>query len=348
MKKLLLATTAIVSVAGVASAAEIKLSGYAEIGIDDGDAPGFDTQFHNDFQVDFNFSGETDGGLTFGGSFQLEDNEDSANFGSTQINGTPRIDEEHFYVSGAFGQVTLGETEGAMEWALGYIYSGTSLSDDHSTHAGAYWNTGLDGSYDDQIARYEYSFGDFSVAGSLELDDNNSVAQGSSPTANGDPVYGIGAKWGGTISGVDVAAAVAYQDNSTFQIWGVSGTVALPMGLSITAQYADLDGAVSHYASSNGFSANSDSWYGVGVAYSTGPLLLSANYGAYDTASVDGVARDVTIDGYGFLANYDLGGGAVVMAGYGHSNVPSGVAPGSGSYNGKGEDTWSLGLGLSF
>lgn len=339
MKRILLATTALVSFGGVASAAEINLTGYAEIGIFDGDATGIDTQFHNDWQVDFRFSGETDGGLTFGGRVQLEENNESSN-----VNGTPRIDEESFFVSGAFGRVTLGETDGAYNWGLGFIYSGTSLRDDHSSHAGAYWFTGLDGYYDDQVARYEYSFGDFGIAGSLELDDSNSKAKNG---GEGDPIIGVGGKWASTINGMDLALGLGFQDNNDYTLYGVSGSIALPMGLSVAAGYAELDGIDTHFASSNGFSATADSWYGVSVAYQTGPLLVSANYGAYDTESINGTATSSDLEGFGLVANYDLGGGAVVMAGYGYSDVPDSLGN-IGSFNSNGQETWSLGLGMSF
>lgn len=343
MKKLLLATTAIVSIGGVASAAEIKLTGYAEMGIFDGDGSNangsIDTQFHTDWQVDFRLSGETDGGLTFGGRIQLEENN-----GSDKVNGTPRIDEESLFVSGDFGRVTLGETDGAYNWGLGFIYSGTSLRDDHSSHAGAYWFTGLDGYYDDQIARYEYSFGDFGIAGSIELDDSNSKAKNG---GSGDPIIGVGGKWASSINGMDLAVGVGYQDNSDYQLWGISGSVALANGLSLAAGYADLDGIDTHFASSNGFSATADSWYGASVAYQTGPLLVSANYGAYDTETINGAATGANLKGWGVVANYDLGGGAVVMAGYGYSDVPNSLGN-VGSFNENGQETWSLGLGLSF
>ena len=94
MKKLLLASTALVGMAG-AAAAEITLSGYAEIGIFGGDAPGLDTQFHNDWQVNFNFSTETDNGLTIGGKVQIEETN-----GPSNINGGLKIDDEAFWVSG--------------------------------------------------------------------------------------------------------------------------------------------------------------------------------------------------------------------------------------------------------
>lgn len=334
MKKILLATTAIVGFAGVASAAEIKLSGYAEMGIFDGDAAGVDSQFHTDWQVNFNFSGETDGGLTFGGRAQIEESNGPGN-----VNGTPKIDDENFFVAGAFGRVTLGETDGAFDWALSEIYSGTSIQDDHSTHAGAYFFTGLDGSYDDQIARYEYSFGDFGFAASAEIDDDELAIEnpGFSTSANGDTNWAVGGKWASNVSGFDVAAGAGYQDNGDHEVWGLSGSVAMSNGFSVSAGYADLDGVTDGVG--NGIPV--DSWYGVGVAYTTGPILVAANYGSYDADSGAGVSDP---DGWGIVANYDLGGGAVAMAGYGDSSGGGGAGAG----NGHGQETWSVGLGMSF
>ena len=85
MKKLLLASTALVGMVGAAAAAEIKLSGYAEIGINGGNGvPGtpYETQFHNDWQVNFDFSGAMDSGVEFGGRVQIEETN-----GPGRING---------------------------------------------------------------------------------------------------------------------------------------------------------------------------------------------------------------------------------------------------------------------
>ena len=58
MKKVLLASTALALTAGMA-AADVSLSGYAEIGVKDN---GDEVVFHHDFDVKFTLSGETDGG----------------------------------------------------------------------------------------------------------------------------------------------------------------------------------------------------------------------------------------------------------------------------------------------
>ena len=341
MKKILLASTALVGFAG-AAAAEISLSGYAEIGIFGGDD--VETQFHNDWQVNFNFSSTTDSGVEFGGKVQIEEgNSPSA------INGNVGSDDEAFWVSGAFGKVTLGETDGAFDWALSEIYSGTGLQDDHSTHAGAYWFTGLDGNYDNQIMRYEYSFGDFGVALSAEMDDDiNCATTVCGATGDGitsDVSFALGGKWAGNISGVDVGAGIGYQDNGTNSVWGLSGSAGFSNGFSVALGYADLDGISD--AVGNGTPV--DSWWGIGVAYTPATmsaLTLGVNYGEYDATN----AVDDNPSGWGIVANYDLGGGAVAMASYGSSSG-TGVTNGGADYgagNGNGPDTFSLGLGLSF
>jgi outer membrane protein OmpU len=334
MKKVLLATTALIGFAGAASA-EIKLDGYAEIGVDGGNN-GYQTHFHNDWQVNFNFSSETDGGLAFGGKVQIEETNTPG-----RIDGGLKIDDEAFWVSGSFGKVTLGETAGALDWAVPDIYSGTAISDDHSTHAGAYWNTGLDGVYDDQVARYEYSFGDFAVAGSVEMDD----------TGVNDPVMGIGAKWSGDMAGTAVSAGIGYQNNGSADTWSIAAKATMTNGFSASLGYAAFnsdsgvdnvlgtadDGTVFNDYVGNGVLV--DNWVGLGVAYTTGALTVGANYSMYSAA----IAGTPDPKGWGLVANYDLGGGAVAMVGYGSS---SGAGYGSG--NGHGSKTWSAGLGMSF
>ncbi|MFZ1727700.1 MAG: porin [Albidovulum sp.] len=315
MKKILLASTALVGMAG-AAAAEITLSGYAEIGIFGGDL--VETQFHNDWQVNFNFSTETDNGLSIGGKVQIEETN-----GANATNGGLKIDDEAFWVSGTFGKITLGETDGAFDWALTEIYSGTSIFDDHSTHSGAYWFTGLDGGYNNQIMRYEYSFGDFAVAVSVEQDDDKLPLGGLSDPIPGDgitmdTIWAIGGKWSGDMGGNSVSAGLGYTSNGSIDIVGLSAGVSMPSGFSVNLGYTDFGGTMN------------DNWFGIAAAYTAGPLLVGVNYGEYDSGG----------SGFGLVANYDLGGGVVAMAGYGSSDVAS--------FNGNGSDTFSLGLGMSF
>ena len=191
---------------------------------------------------------------------------------------------------------------------------GSAIADDHSSHAGAYAFTGLDGTAGGQIARYEYSFGSFAAAVSAEID--------TSP-ANND-VFGVGVKYSGDFGGTAVGFGLGYQDNSVVQVWAASANATMSNGIAINVGYADFD--------------TIGTWAGIGVGYTTGALMVQANYGAYDIGAL-------TIDGWGLVANYDLGGGAVVMAGYGTGDLPAGTEIG-GAYGST--DTFSIGLGLSF
>ena len=84
--------------------------------------------------------------------------------------------------------------------------------------------------------------------------------------------------------------------------------------------------------SDNSAGGGDGSHYAIGLGYSSGALTIGANYGVYD---FDGAGED---SGYGLAVNYDLGGGLVAQLGWG------GGDPLVGTY----EDTYSLGLAMSF
>jgi len=118
MRKVLLATTALVATAGVASA-EVSINGFYEfnyISVSDDNTANYD-QFSDDTEVHIKFSATTDNGLTFGMVTELEGAEGGG------------ADEGSMYVSGDFGKVTLGENDGAYG---NLIYFGNTHS------AGAY------------------------------------------------------------------------------------------------------------------------------------------------------------------------------------------------------------------
>ena len=115
MKKLLLATTMLVT-AGHYAAADVSVSGDARMGVvsDDGT-----TTLSSRMRIKFSGSGTTDGGLTFGGSFRAAD---SSGAGTGTKGST--------FISGAFGKITMGDTGNAVDSlvsnvsAVGYGASG--------------------------------------------------------------------------------------------------------------------------------------------------------------------------------------------------------------------------------
>jgi outer membrane protein OmpU len=306
MKKVLFATTALVASAGIASAQGVTLSGAAEMGIVGGDATSAgNIEFWNDIDVKFSLSGETDNGLTFGATIDL----DEVVAAGPGIPGTGN--PASAFLSGNFGTITMGDTDGAFDWALKELDQIADINDSNTGHSGFNGNAGLDGTYDGQIARYDYSFGDFAFAVSAELDDSGA----------GDPVFGIGGKYSGDLGGVTLGVGLGYQSNGVNDILGISVDAGMSNGISLGVNYSDLDGAGGH-----------DSHAGIGAWYSMDALSVGVNYGVYQ------VTGGGDHSGVGVAANYDLGGGAVVQFGYGSSTSVGGVNT----------DSFSLGVAMSF
>lgn len=306
MKKILLASTALVGFAG-AAAADVAVSGSAEMGIVGGSAT--DTQFSQNVDVNFSMSGETDGGLAFGVSVDLDESAGIA--GSELDDGGVAV-----FISGDFGTLTMGDTDGALDWALQEANIGHpgSINDAETGHSG--WNGSYldgNGAGDGQILRYDNTFGDFSVAVSLEQD----LIGG---TSTNDIGYAIGAKYSVAMAGGSLGIGVGYQQ--------AVGTTNVPSATGISLAYTGDNGFSGVIVYTDMDNMTNDSHLGLGVAYTSGALTVAANYGEYS------VAAGGTVDGYGLNVGYDLGGGASIKAAYGDSST--------------GTNSWSLGIAMSF
>lgn len=343
MKKILLASTALVMTAGIA-AAEIKLSGSAEMGIAGGgaDSIGYatkggtrsaETQFVNDITLSVEMTGETDTGLTFGASFDFSKANDDNYIGDS--NGTFTLDNEAAFISGAYGTLTLGEIDGAMDWAITETTGNPgTIGDDETLHAG-YLGAFGDGAYDNQILRYDYAMGDFAFAVSAEMDD----------TGVRDAGYAVGVKYNADMGGIGLGLGLAYQ---TFEANNLlPGNLRDFAGIGVTGLSGDVDIIAASVSAdfNNGFKAGLaySNWdtvvgdvdhYQLSAGYETGPFAIGANYGVFDSDFGD-------VKGWGVAAAYDLGGGAKVHAGYGDSDGDDVGYPGS-------YETWSLGVAMSF
>jgi outer membrane protein OmpU len=333
MKKVLFATTALVATAGVA-AADISLSGSAEMGLFGGDTISATagtvtnraTQFHQDIEVTFTLSGETDNGLSFGASIQLDEASwtDSTDDGGTTV-----------FISGDFGRLTMGDTDGGFDWAMAEVPTGSGSIDDVDTSHGAYGlNTGLDGRYDGQVLRYDYSVAGFGVAVSLEIDDTAGAAQG-------EPVVGVGFTYAGDANGVGYALGVGYQQAET-----AAGVRTDVTGLSVGVDVAGFDIGMNYSEMDQDGEAFAISHFGLGVAYSMDAWTFGASYGVYDdgvmAASGATFSRNHEVESYGLTAGYDLGGGASLLFGYANTDVTTAAGARTDA------DQWSFGLSMSF
>ncbi|MDJ0628094.1 MAG: porin [Rhodobacter sp.] len=335
MKKVLFATTALVASAGIASAQGVELSGSAEMGIVGGD--GIETQFHTGVDVRFTMSGETDNGLTFGATVDLDDTGETAVRGfDIADTGPSELADYNVFISGNFGTLTMGDTDGAFDWALRDLDIIADINDSNTAHAGFNGNAGLDGTYDGQVARYDYSFGDFAFAVSAEIDD----------AGVGDPVFGIGGTYSGDLGGVNLGVGLGYQSDGVFDIIGVSLDASFDNGIRAILNYSDLDGIGIDNSGYGGLPAGTqfaENHIGVGLFYTMDALSVGVNYGVYDTTTI-GCPTCADTEGFGLAVNYDLGGGAVVQFGYGSSSVQNTLVPGDTVTS----DSFSLGVAMSF
>ena len=357
MKKVLFASTALVAFAS-AAAAEVTLSGMAEMGIFDTNADGVDPQFHTDIDVTFTMSGETDGGLVFGASVDLDESDGSnvgessapsvagpgpdgvlgtaddeiefavpGSFGASPAFSGDTQGGETIFLSGGFGTITMGDTDGALDWAVTEVLFNSGSLTDNEEHGGYFDGAGLDGMGDGQILRYDYTVGDFAFALSAEQQDNDTS----------DAILGIGFKYGLDFGGTVIDLGLGYQateDSIDLDLDGDDDTTENVdvVALSANATFGSITGGLI-FASADMGDDNDVDHYGVGVGYSAGAIALHANYGKFDIEDGDDV------EGFGLTAGYDLGGGAQVQFGYGTTDSPVETDD---------VDTYSFGVAMSF
>ena len=236
MKKILLATTVLAASAGFASA-DVKISGSGRMGLVQSVIAGnIETQFSSRLRINFDASGTTDGGLSFGGSVR----NDQLGNGNT-ANGDSTV-----FISGAFGKLTFGDVAGgAADNLVGQI-SGvgfTGLGDTNeigflagtatavrydytsgplSVSLGASQTTAAAGA-DKMSAAVKYDAGMYNVAVGYE-------------TVTGDHLLSakVGAKFGAATVQVKYAKSQMAKGQA-----GISLDYAVSPALTVTAFYTD-------------------------------------------------------------------------------------------------------------
>ncbi|HMO07191.1 MAG TPA: porin [Paracoccaceae bacterium] len=278
MKKLLIATTALVATAGVA-AADVKVSGNGRMGIV---YNGADLNFSSRVRVAFTLSGETDGGLSFGGSIRADNAGGGANGSAGEI-----------FISGAFGKLAMGDVVGAAEQVVGNLpeigfqdISGGGNDMTYITGDGALTAA------NNPVALYTYTTGGLTFA--LSMNDGK-VSNGSTPDTQ---EYAVGVKYSfGDFSvalGYEVADPVAGASSKHLILGGSAkfGTT------TVNAIIGDGSGAISGFKQ-----------YGLGVTSTFDAITVKA----FAKRTEVGTTK---VSDYGIGAAYSLGGGATVEGGF--------------------------------
>lgn len=303
MKKVLLATSALVMFAGAASA-EIALSGSARMGMVHVSSGGEDLNFFSSrVRIVFTASGETDSGLSFGASMRAdqEAGNDAANGSGGESNGDSTV-----FLSGAFGKLTMGDVSGAADALVGQV-SGVGYGPNDDTQEINFIGTVKTALY------YEYSAGAFTFgAGIGQMDSEVLFDDGDATTVDGVDTYNIGVKYAADGYSVALAWETAEDPLSSDSVDMISlGGSATFGAATVKARISDVD------------VSGVDTAYALSVDYAMGATTLTAFYVDYGNSSellnpYDSGDSDITHIGLG--AAYDLGGGATLAGGVTRQN----------------------------
>lgn len=282
MKKLLLASTALVLSAGVA-AADVTVGGSGRMGVVYNNQNADKLAFTSRIRIQFTGSGETDGGLSFGGSVRA----DNAPAGNAGTGGS-------VFIAGDFGRITMGDVAGAAEYIVGDLH-GVGLTGLGDLNENTYLSNAALGR---SAMRYQYTMDGLKLA--LSVDN----------PGNGVETYSIGA--GYTFDGFGFG--IGHERNNNLSI---NQTIAYASasfeGVNLKATYGTATGDAKQY----GVSA-SGSFDEVGVSafvrrVSTGGIDLT-HYGIGASYDLGGGAKLA-----GGLVRQDLGATNATRADFGVS-----------------------------
>ena len=340
MKKLLLATSILAGTAGLA-AAEITLSGDARMGflddfVYDQDADD-DVGFTSRARVTFTFSGETDGGLSFGASFRADNSSNAANGTAGSV-----------FLSGSFGKISMGDVDGAAVAAVGHVdgvgLTGLSdlnesafignggLNDDDLTDLDSLDDTpGLTG---DPSVLYEYTTGNIG----LFVGVTNPGYEGEFDFGAGDETTdGVAWTLGANYTTDAYKFGIGYEDLDV-DVSDAGGSLG---NLSADHLYLGADATFGAFTAKVRWGqASIDVTDDAGAAIAGAPTdfdqwSLSGTY-AMDAISVTGFYADkqfedstgantLSRESMGLGASYDLGGGASLVGGIVDSELQNGT-----------------------
>jgi len=288
MRKLLLSTTALITAATLSSAAfaDVSITGAMEFTYQNSDistAAATSGASNDDFSIDQNisitFTSKTDTGLEIGMISNMQgagDAEAASADGFTQ-------DEAYIYVKGGFGEVTLGQRDGAGDRLT--VSAGDLMAADGTTDGGS----GMNGAGNLATDNADLYSGSYATTLSKDDADLNKITY-MLPTMGG---VSLG------VSYSDAGNGAAYNDDIT----------------QIGASYAFESGAVKgslHYGNQNvgGVNAGDPSLNAssVGAKISSGPITAIVARASIDVSS----SVTTTVTDYGL--SYNLGNGFTVAA----------------------------------
>jgi outer membrane protein OmpU len=309
MRKVLLATTALVAMTG-AAAAEVGLSGYYEFGyatMDDDLTADRDTMF-TEGEIHFNFTNTADNGMTLGFHTQMVTH-------SHEDRSTGEdMDSSYLSISSDMGTFRLGEYDSIESTFATYHPGGRNMitGDDWTlgvvNASGAAITSGLKssatgGAYGD-VANFTYlspSMGGLTFGMTYELGDTTATASGGEYQSNNDSGdnadTAVGAGYSTEVGGASVSIQAQVADNGESSSSKVKTTT---IGTNIS--FGDISLAVSKVDYESGTTTESDTM-GYGIGYQvTDDLSIAVNL-VDSEATVSGSTDDLDTTSYSVSYN---------------------------------------------
>ncbi|MEP3640195.1 MAG: porin [Paracoccaceae bacterium] len=322
MKKILIATTALVGTAGIA-AAELNISGSARIGLgyveDNLDDAGNEAEFRIEQRLRVNFTGvaETDSGVKLEARFRLESNEDEDNSISGRGPGAAG-----FAVSSGGFRLDVGNVSDVIDSGDVVNYYGfgigfTAFLEHNGTVSGIPAGGFSAGDEDQTTIKVRYEVGDFTVSASYSNDENAVDAATFAPDGftNDLEEYQIGV--GYNFGDYSVGLAYGNQDGDVFN--SDDGVVDTLDNDFWVATFDGSIGAVDFSIIVADSDAQDDVSYGGSLNYE----ISAATAIQFVVASGGNDANDTI---YGIGASHSLGGGVTLGGGIGQNASGNTVA----------------------
>ena len=264
MKKVLLATT-ILALSAPLALAEVTVGGTGRMGVTYTEGAVNELAFTSRIRIIFTASGETDGGLSFGGTIRA-DNSGGGNAGT----------DGNVFISGAFGKLTMGDVDGAAELAVGDV-DGVGLTGLGDLNEATYLSNTA--AIDRSAMRYEYSTGAFTFA--FSADNPGTDAAGVK-----EDTYAIGVRYAAdgyavglgyeteTLGGVDVdhiilGGSATFSNITVKAVYGRASVGAVDLDqYQLSATYSmDALGLTAYYANNEITNVEAT---GIGASYDLG------------------------------------------------------------------------------
>ena len=335
MRKVLLTTTALVALGGVSAASAIDISGsygveyYSESNTggsaDAADVSGDD--FIDDGLIAFSGSSTADSGLTFGGRMTL--------------NHTGAIEDQMLFVSGDFGYIMAGATDGVVDGLDGFMQGAALVENGSATTNGSAAAIGLKTTpmVEDNPGVEKVGFRSNEISGfqaAISYEDGGTGATNNDDVTAWIVTYDLGvAKFGYASSKMDSTTTNGANTSNTHYGFGTSmGGVTLGVGFG-SQKVAGANGAAD---------TSKIDTRDVGVSYSLDDSTgLYAQF--YESEEKTGTNADDEMSGQTFGLSYTVAPGVSTIVEYGSSDYTDATA---GSANADGHSQTTAKLTVSF